>query len=483
MMLLLALFHGFWLSLFGHSVSDTSQYIRVRQVTFTGNYRTREHIIRREMDVRTGDVLTAQRLDSLLEFDRRKILNTNLFVTVELKRKTIDSDTTGMAFYTADGKLIATPQTVDLEVVVKEQWYLLAFPVFELADRNFNEWWYERGRDLSRTIYGTYILHQNLTGNNDRLRLRAEFGFIPRLDLYYSRPYLGKKQKLGMTVGMIRLTNRTLPYRTRADKLIFFPSDSRVRERLNPYITFTYRPRFYGFHSITAQYSHTTLSDTVARLNPNYFLEGRRQQRYFQLSYSHFFDRRDRVQYPLRGFYYGLVFSRLGLFSSDDVQQWEATANYGRYFSLGKKLFFSYSLKAKTSSPFLQPFLQTRGLGYGTDLVRGYELYVIDGQHFALAKTNLRYQLLNRTFNLSKFIKMRQFNTFPLAIYPNIYADFGYTRNQYSSLNNSTLANRPLMGIGIGLDVVTWYNFVGRLNYSVNHLGEARPYFSIGREF
>jgi len=50
MMLLLALFHGFWLSLFGHSVSDTSQYIRVRQVTFTGNYRTREHIIRREMD-------------------------------------------------------------------------------------------------------------------------------------------------------------------------------------------------------------------------------------------------------------------------------------------------------------------------------------------------------------------------------------------------------------------------------------------------
>lgn len=84
---------------------------------------------------------------------------------------------------------------------------------------------------------------------------------------------------------------------------------------------------------------------------------------------------------------------------------------------------------------------------------------------------------------MSKFIKMRQFNTFPLAIYPNIYADFGYTRNQYSSLNNSTLANRPLMGVGIGLDVVTWYNFVGRLNYSVNHLGEARPYFSIGREF
>ena len=137
-MLLLALFHSFWLSLFGSS--DTTQHVLVRQVTFTGNFRTREHIIRREMDVRADDVITVQKLDSLLEYDRRKILNTNLFITVELKKKRLDNDTTALSFYTADGKLIAPPQTIDVEVVLKEQWYLLAFPVFELADRNFNEW-------------------------------------------------------------------------------------------------------------------------------------------------------------------------------------------------------------------------------------------------------------------------------------------------------------------------------------------------------
>lgn len=85
-MLLLALFHSFWLSLFGSS--DTTQHVLVRQVTFTGNFRTREHIIRREMDLRPGDVITVQKLDSLLEYDRRKILNTNLFITVELKKST-----------------------------------------------------------------------------------------------------------------------------------------------------------------------------------------------------------------------------------------------------------------------------------------------------------------------------------------------------------------------------------------------------------
>jgi outer membrane protein assembly factor BamA len=451
-------------------------------VTVTGNFRTKERIIRREMDVRTGDTLTQQTLDSLLEYDRRKVLNTNLFVTVELKRQSV-TDTTHLAFYTADGKLIAPPKIIDLEVIVKEQWYLLAFPVFQLADRNFNEWWYERGRDLSRTIYGVYILHQNLTGNNDRLRLRAEFGFIPRLDIYYSTPYLGRKQKLGMTVGIVRLTNRTLAYQTRADKLVFLSSEDRTRERISPYVTFTYRPKFYGFHSLSTQYSFTSLNDTIAKLNPNYFLKGNKRQNYLQLSYSHFFDRRDRAQYPLKGFYYGVLVSRMGILPSDDVKQWEATANYGQFAPLSKKLFFSYGVKIKVSSPALQPFLQTRGLGYSGDLVRGYELYVIDGQHFGLVKTNLRYQLLNRTFNLSKLIKIRQFNTFPLAIYPNIYADFGYVKNQYPEFNNSKLANRPLTGFGIGLDVVTWYNFVGRINYSINHLGEARPYFAVGREF
>lgn len=481
-MLLLALFHTFWLSLLGTPTTDTTPNVVVRQVTFTGNFRTRERIIRREMDIRSGDTLTLQRLDSLLEYDRRKILNTNLFVTVELKQKPV-KDTLSLPFYTADGQLISSPKIIDLEVLVKEQWYLLAFPVFQLADRNFNEWWYERGRDLSRTIYGVYILHQNLTGNNDRLRLRAEFGFIPRLDIYYSTPYLDKKQKLGMTVGIVRLTNRTLAYRTRADKLVFLGSDDRTRERISPYITFTYRPRFYGFHSLSAQYSLTTLSDTITKLNPNYLLTGNKHQNYLQLSYSHFFDRRDRVQYPLRGFYYGFLVSRMGILPNDDVKQWEATANYGQFIPLSKKLFFSYGTKVKFSGPALQPFLQTRGLGYGGDLVRGYELYVIDGQRFALAKTNLRYQLLNRTFNLSKIIKMRQFNTFPLAIYPNLYADFGYVKNQYPELNNSKLANRPLVGVGVGVDIVTWYNFVGHINYSVNHLGEARPYFSVGREF
>ncbi len=480
-MLLISLFHAFWMSVWG-GTPDTTQKVVVRQVQIIGNFRTKERIIRREMDVKGGDTLTVFQLDSLLEYDRRKILNTNLFLSVELKKKVV-VDTTQLPFYTADAKWMGGLTMVDIEVVLKEQWYLLAFPVFELADRNFNEWWYERGRDLSRTIYGVYALHQNLTGNNDRLRLRAEFGFIPRLDIYYSIPYLDKKQRTGLTIGILRITNRSLAYRTNRDKLSFLGSDERTRERIVPYLTLTHRPKFYGYHSFSVQYSMTNVADTIARLNPNYFLGGKSRQRYLQLSYSHFYDRRDRGQYALRGYIYGFYVSKIGVLPSEDVDILEATFNWGQYIPLAKKLYFSYLTELKVATPARQPFLQTRGMGYGGDLVRGYELYVIDGPHYSYLKTNLRYQLLNRTFNLSKFIKLRQFNALPIAIYPNIYADVGYVRNPYPELNNSQLANRPLFGFGVGMDVVTWYNFVGRINYSFNHLGEARPYFAIGREF
>jgi hypothetical protein len=39
------------------------------------------------------------------------------------------------------------------------------------------------------------------------------------------------------------------------------------------------------------------------------------------------------------------------------------------------------------------------------------------------------------------------------------------------------------VGTGLGLDFVTWYNFVGRINYSFNKLGEHKLFFNFAREF
>jgi outer membrane protein assembly factor BamA len=454
-------------------VVDTAQQVVVQNITLTGNYRTHERIVRRELTIHTGDTLRSSQIDSLLIIERRKILNTNLFVTVDIQKK-ITQDS------------LSIPKSlpkITLNITLKEQWYLLAFPVFQLADRNFNEWWYDRGRDLNRVIYGGYVSHHNFTGNNDRLRLLAEFGFVPRFEVSYNLPYIDKAQRTGIAFGVSYVTNKTLAYRTNADKLVFFPSENRTRQRLMPFLTISHRPKFYGYHLLSLSYNTSFISDTILKLNARYVDDNNQKQHYASLTYTHYFDRRDRGQYPLQGYYYALQISRTGLLPSDTWQQWELAIAAVKYYSLGKRWFASTSTKIKLSTHDNQPYSQIRGMGYGGDVVRGYELYVIDGQHFGLARASLRYQLLNRVFSLNKIIKIRQFNTFPLAIYPNIYVDAGYVSNKYSAINNSSLANRPLVGVGIGLDFVTWYNFVFKINYSINHLGESRPYFVSGREY
>ena len=57
----------------------------VRSVSVEGNLRTRTPIILREMTLTEGRSLLKAGLDELLEADRRKISNTNLFVTTAVR--------------------------------------------------------------------------------------------------------------------------------------------------------------------------------------------------------------------------------------------------------------------------------------------------------------------------------------------------------------------------------------------------------------
>ena len=134
------------------------------------------------------------------------------------------------------------------------------------------------------------------------------------------------------------------------------------------------------------------------------------------------------------------------------------------------------------SGPKRQPYLQTIGLGYRNDLVRGYELYVIDGQDYALIKNELKFRL----FSIQKhfdWIPIKQFNTIPLAAYLNTFADAAYVQNKYPELSNTRLGNKALYGAGAGLDLVTFYNIVARMNLTFNANGERRFFFNIFREF
>lgn len=445
--------------------SEDVPHVIIGNVTVEGNHRTRTSIILREMAIQTGDTIRKNLLEEQLEIDRRKVINTNLFVVVQLLTKPNEDSV-----------------RTDIRIVVKERWYFIGTPVFQLADRNFNEWWYDRNRDFRRTIYGVYLSYGNVTGRADKLRLVAEFGFIPKFEVSYSMPYIDKAQKTGITVGASYSINKTMAFRTWRDKLDYLPSEDINKKRFYAFMALTRRNKYYTYHSLDLRYSQAEITDTIAELNPNYFLKGRTRQNYFQLTYTYSYDRRDNFQYPLRGRVGGVQISKLGLLPSDDVNQAYIYGTYRQFFALGGRWYANSGLRLRASIPHKQPYLQTIGLGYRNDFVRGYDLYVVDGQNYALIKNELKFKLFSLQKHFS-WVPIKQFNTIPLAAYLNSFADAGYVKNYYPEFSNTKLGNSLLYGGGLGLDVVTFYNILARFNLTLNAKGERRLFFSITREF
>lgn len=436
----------------------------VQQIHITGNQRTKERIILRELDITEGDSIHFNDIETRLDLNRRKLVNTNLFITVEVKSRKVSE------------------KNIEIDIKLLEQWYVMGYPVFQIIDRNYAEWW-QRGADFTRTTYGVDFMHNNFRGRAEKLNLRAESGFVQRVDFGYRIPYIDKAQKTGIGFNLSYSTTKNLAFKSVNDTLFFLRDQpNALRKRFSGAMNIRKRFGFYDNHVAELRYNNSTVADTVSRLNPDYFLNSRTSQKFFQFTYFYGYDFRDNAAYPLRGNRFEFGFSKLGLFGSDDINQLDLAAGYYWYKPLSKKFFYGLALKAKISFPDKQPFNNTRGLGYGGDLVRGYELYVVDGISHILVRNNLKFELLNSKIFL-KFLKIKQFNTIPIGIYPNVFLDYGYVNNPFTIENRSKLANKHLYGWGGGVDFVTYYNMVIRFTYVVNNRNQTNFVFAIGREF
>lgn len=449
--------------------TDSTQKIIVRSIILKGNYRTRDRIILREMTLHAGDSVRLADLPGRIAWDQRNINNTTLFVTVDMGTQlTTSPDSSQLA-------------QLDLTVTMKERWYFIAYPVFDLADRNFNEWWYDRGHDFSRVIYGGHLSYRNVTGNNDKLQIALERGFLQRTVVSYSRPYIDRAQKIGLRVDVGYMTNKEIPYRTQFDKWVYIKSEETLRERVYAALTLTHRRGLYHYHTLDTRYTRYSIADTIARLNPDYFLDSRTSLQFMSMSYNYRYDRRDNVVYPLQGTLVSAAVAVSGILPTDNFHFLDLAASATRYWSLGGRFYFAGSLRARATWPVRQPYFSLRGLGNATDMVRGYELFVVDGQRTAIWRNSLRYQLFNVRKQLN-WLHVRQFNTVPIAAYVTAFADAGYVSSTVAEQYQSLLANRLLAGTGLSLDVVSFYNLVFRFSGTINAQGKAGFFFNLAQE-
>lgn len=445
----------------------TPEKVKVNNIFIIGNEKTRKSIILRELDFTTDFYYDWETFIEIIQADQKKIYNLRLFTEVEIT------------------PLITGEDEVEVVITVKERWYILPSVIFKLADRNFAEWWTNQGRDFSRVNYGLRLSHSNVAGRNEKLRFSGQLGFTKALDVQYSKPYIDKKQKHGLAAQFTFFNNKTLAVRSENNRQVFYtsPEENILRKNVATALRYTYRRSFYNFHFVTLGFNHTWVSPQILDENPNYFQHGSNTLRYLYMTYSFRHDRRDNVSYTTDGELLVLSATKYGIFYTDELDEVEVNLTANKYFKLSDKFNFNTGLTASWFLSEDQPYTLVRGIGYSPNFIRGYELNVIEGQQLYVHKNSFRWKFFDREFDISKTVPLEQFNTIPIRLYLSANFDHGFVKDRNEIPSNARLANKYLVGYGLGIDMIGFYDSVLRFEYSFNNMREGNFFFNFTTPF
>lgn len=435
----------------------------VASIAIYGNKKTKDFILQREIPFKQGDTISPANLIKEMVMAREQLINTRLF---------LDADVYVENRY---------GQFVFITVYVKERWYIWPIPFVKYIDPNFNTWWVTYNHSLKRLNYGLKAQHMNLTGRNDKLTLWLITGYSKQVAVKYERPFFDKKLKNGFSFLVNYSNQRELNFGTDSSKQEFFRPDSLfyLRKSLRAEAGYIYRPGLHVRHIFTAGYGYESISDTVKALNKNYFLDGKTKESFPYFSYTFEYNNADYNAYPTEGILSSATFLHRGFSKTMNLTQLQLVSTYTK--PIFPKTQIQLKEGAMLNLPFKQPFYNKMMFGYGNGgiFMRGYEYYVMDGDYGAVLRATLQREI----FNTSRTIKTsatKQLDI-PFRFFAKIYGDAGYVGN--GDAGNSILNNRLLYSWGLGLDIVTTYDLILKIDYSFNQLGDKGLFFHIRTDF
>lgn len=456
-----------------HSDTLGKNYFIISDIVFTGDKKTKPYIIQRELPFKTGDSITLVELVNKFSQARRQLMNTRLFNDVVLSLKSFKG------------------YLVEVQVDIKERWYLFPIPYFKPVDRNLSEW-AKQGYGLQRVNYGAKLSYYNFTGRNDKLKAYFISGYTRQVQFSYEQPNADKSLKHGYGINVSYATAKEINHLTENNEQQFIPrakpltlldtisaglfKGQVLSEQFYATLSYSYRPAIKTRHAVRLSFTTNRIDEAVAIVNPNYFNNGKLKLAYPELSYLIDYNNIDNVAYPLVGFIGDAAVARRGI--NADMNIWQLNAKGTRGWNVRNKTYVGIQTYGVLKLPFNQPFYNQRLFGYGDLYLRGLEKYVIDGVAGVMIRNTLKNELLK--FSIP-FPYSKSHNTIPFKIFIKTYADIGYSHNK-NSVQNS-LANRMLYTAGAGIDVVTYYDLVFRFEYSLNQLGQKGLFLHFKNDF
>lgn len=432
----------------GIFAQDSTLYV-IEDFAVEGNRRTKDWIVIKECGFEKGDTVSLTQVTKEL---RTNVLNQQLFAQVEVS------------------PVILPDQRILVLINVSERWYIYPAPILELAEPNFNVWW--RNRKDSRTNYGFRIDDFNFRGRNERLSAIFKFGYTRQFAFRYSTPYIFKDRDWGLFVtGDFNENDEVTTGSIDNERIFYEGGDEKTRSEYSGKIGVTKRPSVYDRHAFQLNYRQVEVEDSLLSIHPDYFLGTSSELSFLGLAYSYAHTDVDRRGYPLKGHSYSLRLEKKGLGlieGAPDIT--EAYLDYRLYNPVGKRWHSQHMISLKTTYEQGLPYYLQRGLGYGNRSVRSYEYFIMDGQHYVLGRNNLKFSVIPEkaipfTENFHRLIR-----DFRFGVFVNLIADIGYVQDDlYGALNPRS--NDLLFGTGLGIDFVTNYDMVFRIETTIHQDG------------
>ncbi len=446
-----------------------SDYVIISEYKCIGNKLTKDWYIVRELDFKMGDSLKTYHKDKQIDFSKKRfsaadssemrlrmqysrenIINTKLFLTVNLSVEQIEGKRYRML----------------IDVTERHFWWL--FPVVKLNAPNFNEWL--RDPDMSDVSMGLFFSHNNLFGTSHQTSLMGYAGKSWAVFWGYRIPWIGSGRKTGLTFGAGYQNLYTVEYGSVENKRqMLYQSNS--LQTANFFVNFNMRPGLYNYGTIRLTGEWAKISDSLYMLEPDFLAKEKQTNVYLTLYADYAYDSRNSKSYPLQGSYLSAFIQKTGLgLLSKDVDYFFYGVDMHFYQKFARKWYVAEMFKLQNNSGENLPYHYQVNMMYKKNFIRGYDLYTLKGDEMYFFRSNLKYELVKpSTKKVKEGQEKNKFKSLQYAFYLNAFADAGYVVNDFTE--NNPYNNKMLYSWGLGLDFVTYYDMVLRFEYAFTSVG------------
>lgn len=446
---------GFCLTCFsllnGQSIPKGHDSLVVRAISIEGNLRTKTSVIRKEIPICENQKIAGEKMEVLQSEIKMNLIKTSLFNFVEV------------TLIPTEGKY------VDIEIKLQERWYLIPRLKIKTEEENINAW--AEKHDFGHLTTSFSITDENFRGRRKNLSLIGSVGFNKSIGLKYLNPVISKLLNFGGGFEVSYTQNKEImmglfDYKPK----YYFNSNNSLLSTLQLAITAYYRPTLNVDELLTISYVNNQYFDSLKWINRFYYPDNFKNS--IRISSKLKFDFRDHKSYPLSGSYFDIIAENNTQTNSTltNINNTSLIINGRLYKKLGTRSFIA--MGGVFASMLTDGYLVPNGLHIGQSglELRSFEQLQIPVKTLFVAKSTLKYQLLNVLKHQIKCIHNPKFAMIHYALYATLFADGAYA-NYYTLANYEEYThfkNNWLGSTGIGLDFSTYYDMVIRAEYSYN---------------